>query len=276
MILKAVCSDDWLLGQLVLKGGNALSLAYNVGNRTSLDLDFSIAGDFADIGAAAKRIEEALKRTFQPVGIIVFDFLVARKPRVARTDWWGGYEVEFKLISETEARDLSYAHEHMRRQALVVDSGSQRRKYVIEISKFEYIGDVVEMDVDGFDVRVYSPVLLAAEKLRALVQQHPAYPQIPKHSKRSRSRDLYDIWAICDYFAVKLEMHLGTVQAVFDAKKVPLTLLPRLSEVKDLHAASWADVENAVSFQLQDFNFYFDFVEDIAIKLYARWIEDAP
>lgn len=198
LILKALCSDDWLFGQLVLKGGNALSLVYNVGERTSLDLDFSIAGDFADIDVVGTRIEETLKRTFESIGIVVFDFHVVQKPRLAHTEWWGGYEVEFKLISETKAKDLSYEHEHMRRQALTVDSGSQRRKYVIEISKFEYVGDIVEKDVDGFDVRVYSPVLLAAEKLRALLQQHPAYPQIPKNSKRSRSRDLYDIWAICE------------------------------------------------------------------------------
>lgn len=41
-------SDDTLMHQLVLKGGNALRLAYGIGSRASLDFDFSLANDFED------------------------------------------------------------------------------------------------------------------------------------------------------------------------------------------------------------------------------------
>ena len=40
----ALFSDDELIDQLVLKGGNALRLIHKISSRTSLDLDF-LAGD---------------------------------------------------------------------------------------------------------------------------------------------------------------------------------------------------------------------------------------
>lgn len=36
IIVTAISSDDYLMEALVLKGGNALELAYNVGNRASV------------------------------------------------------------------------------------------------------------------------------------------------------------------------------------------------------------------------------------------------
>lgn len=159
---------------------------------------------------------------------------------------------------------------------ITIDPGSQRRKYTIEISKFEYVADKVVKKVEGVDICVYSPLLLAVEKLRALLQQHPDYPHIPRNLKRSRAGDLYDIWAISDYFSIKLDMHLPIVEAVFNAKKVDLGLLDKLSDVKALHMASWSDVELSVSHDLEDFDFYFDFVNSSAAGLYAKWVKNSP
>lgn len=276
IILKALYTDCWLYNQLVLKGGNALSIVYNVGNRSSLDLDFSIENDFENIDQVSNRMYSALFSAFKEVETHVFDFKLEQKPKISNTPWWGGYRAEFKLISEARAEDLQYRIQDMRRQSLTVDPGSQRRKYTIEISKFEYISDKVIENVDGVDIYVYSPLLLAVEKLRALLQQHPDYPQIPNNLKRSRARDLYDIWAISDYFSIKLDMYLPTVKAVFDAKKVELILLSKLSEVKDLHMTSWSDVELSVSINLENFDFYFDFVNSLALNLYAKWVENPP
>ena len=83
-------------------------------------------------------------------------------------------------------------------------------------------------------------------------------------------------WAISDSFAIKLDMHLPTVKAVFAAKKVDLSLLGRLSELRSLHLASWSDVELSVSHAIEGFDFYFDFVVSAATSLYAKWIEDSP
>lgn len=42
IILTAVASDDYLVEQLVLKGGNAQELVHRIGSRASVDLDVSI------------------------------------------------------------------------------------------------------------------------------------------------------------------------------------------------------------------------------------------
>lgn len=276
LIIKALYEDDWLYNKLVLKGGNALAMIYGIGNRTSLDLDFSIQDDFPDLKEAETRIKDSLLRIFKKHGITVFDFSFTRKPRISKEDWWGGYRAEFKLISEDRARELEYNIEHLRRQAYPVDPGSQKRKYTIEISKFEYIEGCQIAKYGGNDILVYSPLLLAVEKLRALLQQHPGYSLISANVKRSRSRDLYDIWIICDYFAIDLSTHFEVVKAVFEVKKVSLDLLGDLESVKALHESSWADVELSVVGEIKDFEFYFSYVNNIAKKLYTQWKENSP
>ena len=48
----ALFSDDYLFERLVLKGGNAIHIAHKLALRSSLDLDFSLAGDFEDLEIA--------------------------------------------------------------------------------------------------------------------------------------------------------------------------------------------------------------------------------
>jgi hypothetical protein len=202
--------------------------------------------------------------------------MLEKRPKFTDDPWWGGYTAEFKLISKSLADKLGFRIQDMRLQSLTVDPGSQRRKYTIEISRFEYVAEKVVRKVDGFDIYVYPPLLLAVEKLRALLQQHPDYPLISIDAKRSRARDLYDIWAISDAFSIKLEMHLQTVEAVFNAKKVDLSLLNKLSDLRGLHMASWSDVELSVSNDLEDFDFYFSFVNSSAVNLYTQWVKHSP
>jgi predicted nucleotidyltransferase component of viral defense system len=56
--LIALFSDDELMNDLVLKGGNALALIYDSGpgSRASVDMDFSIPAEFADLIKAEERI----------------------------------------------------------------------------------------------------------------------------------------------------------------------------------------------------------------------------
>ena len=276
IILKALYSDDWLYNQLVLKGGNALAMIYGVGMRTSLDLDFSIRNDFSDLEEVSKRIQNVLTLSFIEYGIRVFDFNFYAKPKKASESWWGGYRAEFKLITEDSAETLDNDIGSLRRQSLVVDAGSQKRKYSIEISKFEYIEGAQVANYEGTDVFVYTPVLLAVEKLRALLQQHHRYSLISNEVKRSRGRDLYDIWALCDYFVIDLAAHFEVVKAVFEVKKVPMSLLSRLYDVKTLHQQSWADVELSVADKIEDYEFYFKYVNQAALKLYSQWEKYLP
>jgi nucleotidyltransferase AbiEii toxin of type IV toxin-antitoxin system len=69
--IVALFSDDVLFDELVLKGGNAISLIYGHGHRASLDLDFSIADDFKDPVYIERRIFAALDARFNEVGFMI-------------------------------------------------------------------------------------------------------------------------------------------------------------------------------------------------------------
>ena len=95
-MIIALFSDDELLDKLVLKGGNALSLIHEIGDRASVDLDFSIDSD----GLPGERIEAALEGHFKTIGYKAFDIKVLQKPHdpSKAPAWWGGYVVEFKIL----------------------------------------------------------------------------------------------------------------------------------------------------------------------------------
>jgi len=42
LVIIALVSDDYLMEQLVLKGGNAIDLVYQISGRASVDLDYSV------------------------------------------------------------------------------------------------------------------------------------------------------------------------------------------------------------------------------------------
>src|ERR1044072_830370 len=75
LAVMAMFSDDELMETLVLKGGNALDLVYNVGTRASGDLDFSINRAFSpdELEEFPSRIETLLQGAFEPEGYKVLD-----------------------------------------------------------------------------------------------------------------------------------------------------------------------------------------------------------
>ena len=68
-VIIALCSDDELMETLILKGGNGLLLIHKIGSRASIDLDYSMAGEFGDLDAAGARLLRVLQDTFAPQGI---------------------------------------------------------------------------------------------------------------------------------------------------------------------------------------------------------------
>jgi Nucleotidyl transferase AbiEii toxin, Type IV TA system len=132
-------SDDVLSDELVLKGGNAISLIYGFGGRTSLDLDFSIEDDFKDVDDIRQHIFTALKQKFKEVGFTVFDEKFDRRPareRLNAGQRWGGYQIEFKLIEQSKEAAFGGHMESIRRNALVVSPG-QQRCFTVNLSKYE-------------------------------------------------------------------------------------------------------------------------------------------
>ncbi len=278
----AVASDDVLVDLLVLKGGNALELIYGIGERASLDLDYSLREDFNDLSEIRIRLFTALGKRFSSVGFKVFDEKLERRPRQpipgAGTQW-GGYNATFKLIEAAKYANFESDNpktilESMRRDAVTSDA-HQGRTFTIEISKFEYCVGARLSTIDDYDCYVYTPAMIAAEKLRAICQQMPGQRSNPT----PRPRDFYDITAIvkndrqCSFGEASLRT---LITHMFAAKDVPLRLIGEITTQREFHRQGWPAVENAVRGRLESFDFYFDFVVAQTEELKPLWVIEAP
>lgn len=274
-VIVALFSDDLLLETLVLKGGNALNLVYGFGSRSSIDVDLSIQGDFPDLADARKRLFAALHDQFWNAGYILFDEKLVSRPsstELEPNEEWGGYEIGFKIIDEKTFQRSRGNLGNIRRSATVV-SPFQRRIFKIQISKFEFCATKTRRAFGRSVIYVYTPAMIALEKLRALCQQMPEYGYL-RH-KRPRARDFYDIYCILTEGTVNLgtSANLEVARNIFAAKNVPLALLPSVAKYREFHRQDWPAVEDSVSGALQGFDFYFDFVLQEIVRLEALWIK---
>ena len=104
LVIIAMFADDDLMDILVLKGGNALDIAHGMNLRASIDVDFSISGDFENSEIVKHKIEQSLSERFDSEGYKLFDYKFEQKPSKSKQEippFWGGYEVEFKIIMFT-------------------------------------------------------------------------------------------------------------------------------------------------------------------------------
>lgn len=281
-IITALAADDDLFEQLILKGGNALSLVHGIGHRASVDIDYSMEGDIEDPPGLGKKIFQALRDRMEPHGLLVFDEKFGPKPSKPSANVskkWGGYNAEFKLISLDLWEQVEGDLERLRKRALTVsDETRSRRRFKIEISKYEYCEEREQKLVDdGFTCQVYTPSLIAAEKLRSLCQQMEEYGH--RAHPTPRARDFYDLHALMTEGQVELSetgMH-EVVRAVFAAKSVPLKLIALLPAYHDFHESDWAKVLNSIpAGRARDYEFYYGFVIAECRKLKSLWIENAP
>jgi len=272
----ALFSDDYLLERLVLKGGNALHLAHRLAARSSLDLDFSMAGDFEDFDEAAFHLSTALRRHFSGIGLVVFGETLVRKPRIRGVDelpWWGGYELTFKLIDRKNY--IADQPERMSREAIPIGPRLER-KFSVEVSKHEYTAAKIDLDFEDYTLPVYTLEMIAGEKLRAICQQMPEYAI--KGPGTQRARDFYDIHLIVTERDIDLSTpgNQALLRHIFVAKNVPLHFLGKIPQYREFHRGDWPAVINAVSGNLEGYDFYFDFVLALVARLEPLWIEDPP
>ena len=210
---------------MVLKGGNALRLIYGLGSRSSLDIDVSIEEDFADVDDIRRRLSEALTNRFRLASLHVFDLSFEPRPSTQIPgEEWGGYQLKFKLIELTTRTRLRGDLEQIRRNAKVVGS-SQQRIFTVDFSRYEYCASKREVEVDSFSVFVYTPAMIAIEKLRAICQQMEAYQK--RKNRQPRARDFYDVHLISGEGKTDLTSHENRelIRPVFTAKAVPVSLL---------------------------------------------------
>lgn len=278
----AVFSDDVLMDELVLKGGNAIDLAYGASLRASVDLDFSMGMDFEPVDALRQRLTRCLEIAFAERQFVAFDIKMEEVPPALSDDvrdFWGGYKVEFKLVAKEVRERHGKKIDDLRRRALPLHANGSP-KFTIDISKHELCDDKMTTDFHGFTISVYSPRMIVCEKLRAICQQMEEYAPIIHRTARpgaARARDFFDIYSMCE------NMHVvfgdfdfqQLLTATFAAKRVPLHLIGLIGESREFHRPDFASVTATVKpgVNVKDFDFYFDYLVEKCTSLEALWIE---
>lgn len=269
LVIIALFSDDELMERLVLKGGNALDLVYGVGSRASVDIDVSISDDFSDWEDVQKRISKGLHDRFDSAGYIVFDEKYERKPRKMRAGQsprWGGYRVEFKITPRDTYEKLKEQPQALSRSATLIGP-AQQRVFTIDISKYEFTDAKVELELDDYTIYAYTLPMQAIEKMRAICQQMDEYPL--RGYSTPRARDFYDIYSIitAGNIDITTQENVELFHNIFAAKEVPTSLLLKIETTKDFHVTDWPAVEQMVSGELKEFDFYFNYVVSLVEKL---------
>ncbi|KYG29586.1 nucleotidyl transferase AbiEii/AbiGii toxin family protein [Alkalihalobacillus trypoxylicola] len=276
LTIIALFSDDDLMENLVLKGGNALEIGYGLNSRASIDIDVSMINEFEIIGlyntdAIIKKLDYVLNKAFEPEGYKIFDVNVKLKPKKHREevgDFWGGYEANFKIIES----DLFQIHKgnEVALSAKALATNQNKKNVKIDFGRFEYCGSTINKELDGFDIQIYTPELILYEKLRALCQQMPSYLiSIKKDAKfgRPRPRDFYDIHTILTSNQIpnldfKSAESLEHFEKCFEAKKVPLYLIGEIKNTREFHKQDEAKLRDSILNKegFKGFDFYFEFV----------------
>jgi hypothetical protein len=267
----SIVSNDELMEQLVFKGGNAIDLIYQISGRASIDLDFSMEGEFHKDGLEDLRIkiEGSLIEIFRQEGMTVFDVRLIERPKTISkefADFWGGYRIEFKVIPYDVYSNNVDNIDSLRRNATVVGPRN-KRTFEIEISKFEYCLGKIPKEIDDYTVYVYTTEMLVLEKIRSICQQVPEYKNIVKaHNPVARARDFFDIYILLENFPLDLndERIKNLLKAIFATKKVPLNYINKVSDQREFHRPDFNSVEDTVKsgVDLREFDFYFDYVID--------------
>lgn len=284
LTIIALVSDDDLMEKLVLKGGNALQFIHGAPIRQSLDLDFSVDGDLDSLDETRVKLERLLTETFRSESLVPFDIRLDKAPPNLREDvigdFWGGYTLEFKVLTVNDYRQLESRPEKRPLRALELGP-DQRRAFTVDFSKHEYCVGKLAKQIDGYTVYVYSGLMIACEKIRAICQQMPEYRAVVKSgSRRPRARDFVDIHFLCDRAGVELSNDDAwqTLVQVFRAKRVDLRLLAKISDEREFHRENFASVRDTVDakFALKGFDFYVDDLVQRLKPLQPRWEENTP
>ncbi len=282
LLIIALFSDNEFLETLVLKGGNAIDLIHKAALRGSIDLDFSLEKDFLDpdIERLKNRFDQLLNTTLNREGYQVFDVMCETRPPEVSADlseFWGGYRLEFKITTLEKFESTKNNPRLLRATSEEIGSGN-KKNFSIDISKHEFCENKTEQELDGYTIYVYSPEMIVCEKFRAICQQMPEYGKIVRSKSQSaRAKDFFDIHTLIKHFEIDLNRKENVVllQRVFEAKKVPLTLLKEIKSFRNFHELDFASVKDTVKpgKKLRSFDYYFNFVVNTINQLQSLGYE---
>ncbi|KQC31861.1 hypothetical protein AAU57_14710 [Nonlabens sp. YIK11] len=260
LTIRALMNDRKLMYGLALKGGNALQLVYDITDRASMDIDYSMKGDFTEeeFLKLQLKIEVLLNDEFNKEGLIAFDAIFIEKPKSSTVLEWKGYNLKFKITTN----DLWFEDDLDKTRRNAIKIAGQSTKFSVDISSYEYIDNAIKVEREGVVMLVYTPEMIVIEKLRALCQSIPEYKNIvATASPKGRARDFYDIWNIHGQhgFDISAEKNTQIIKEVFAAKRVPLEFLKLIPEYKDLQKENWPSVADTLSSDDKGFDFYYDY-----------------
>lgn len=268
------------MDRLVLKGGSALDFYAAGVNRASVDIDMSMDAGFTleELAGIGGRMEKLLKESFAVHSLLPFDVTFSSKPPQPHgeiAEFWGGYQLEFKVTHVGNESLLEQDIDAARRDSIILGP-MNRRKFKVDISRHEYCGEKEQHLVDGYVVYVYPPVMIIIEKLRAICQQTPDYRAVVQsHEPTPRARDFFDIWLLCKKCEIDLDVdqHGELVKTCFEAKRVPLSLLGTIRQRYSFHLPDFDSVKDTVTNreEVQEFAVYFEFVTALSERFESLW-----
>ena len=222
------------------------------------------------------RITKVLTGTFKENGYAIFDLKFYEKPEVIDESvkhFWGGYAVEFKIIESDKFRQFE-KEDDLRRNAIVVGEKNST-KYLIEISKYEFVDKKADFDIEGYTVYAYTPEMIVCEKIRALCQQVPGYKEIVKSiTPKSRSRDFFDIFTLVNHFNLDItsDENIELLRNVMKAKNVPLAYLSEITVTRKLHEMSYPGLRDTLTagVKIESFDNYFEYVARLCDEVHTK------
>lgn len=265
LAIIALFTDDNLMNVFVLKGGNALEIGYKMSSRSSIDVDVSMEEDFESLEEVFGKLEKIFKETYKKNDYVIFDFAMVPKPKTISEklkDFWGGYQITYKVIEQKKYDEFDGDLEKIRKQAIAV--GAKRTlSFRIDISKYEYCKTKDKVELEGNSIFLYTPEMIIYEKLRAICQQMEEYRKIVDTNQRKRARDFYDINKVTESFpGIELNDpdNLEILKGMFEIKKVPIEFLSKIKETREFHRVDFQTVENTVTARdkLESYDYYFD------------------
>lgn len=282
-ILKAIYSDSDLKETLVLKGGNALKL-YNITDRSSQDLDFSIKESIRyEKENEGKKLQDLISDAFQQVGFLVVGFEFIEKPKKRNKDlppFWGGYKISFAIVDTEKYQDKIDLQDPDKMKELSKygeNLENNSKKIEIDLSYDEYVADKKSYDLEGTTIYLYSPLMLVYEKIRASCQQLEDYKLV---GNKTRARDLYDIYKILTNTrqtnlreAVLDQCNFYILENIFKAKDVPLELMLKLDSKKSDLAEDYKTkvIPQISADEIEEFDYIFFYNKNLFENLFKEY-----
>ncbi len=277
IVLRAVAIFNEETGiDLVLKGGSALEMFYDH-PRHSKDMDFSLSTSNIDWNKYEKRFIEILEEELSTEEYTIFHRQLKVSDRIPELGKI--YRITFKITTIKIFQE--YLNKKTRNRSSISDRlGRNTTAYAtihIDISDKEYTAPAVFKEfLPFYKIKVYTPVMIISEKLRAICQNTSWYLQRYKMEPRiSRARDFYDIYQIQEKYSPswKNKMNLEIIRKIFKVKEVDISLLGyiHLTEVYKINYTdrmwSYQGLRNTVEGDLRDFDFYYKYVSTLAQEI---------